>query len=102
MTGVSKLAQDQVDKALSELNTQLEELWAIKEGQLFKEFKFHDFIEAFGFMTQVALHAEKINHHPDWSNSYNRVVVLLSTHEVDGISDKDFKLANAIESFVAL
>lgn len=102
MTGVSKLAQDQVDKALSELNTQLEELWAIKEGQLIKEFKFHDFIEAFGFMTQVALHAEKINHHPDWSNSYNRVVVLLSTHEVDGISDKDFKLANAIESFAAL
>lgn len=102
MTGVSKLAQDQVDKALSELNTQLEELWAIKEGQLIKEFKFHDFIEAFGFMTQVALHAEKINHHPDWSNSYNRVVVLLSTHEVGGISDKDFKLANAIESFAAL
>ncbi len=62
-----------------------------------KEFKFKDFPEAFGFMARVALAAEKADHHPDWSNSYNRVTVTLSTHSEGGVTGKDIALAEAIE-----
>jgi 4a-hydroxytetrahydrobiopterin dehydratase len=62
-----------------------------------KTFKFKSFIEAFGFMTRVALHAEKLNHHPEWSNVYNKVSILLTTHDADGLTDLDVKLAKKIE-----
>jgi 4a-hydroxytetrahydrobiopterin dehydratase len=65
-----------------------------------REFKFKDFSEAFAFMTRVALAAEKAGHHPDWSNTYNRVTVSLSTHDVGGLSDKDLALAQAIDKLV--
>lgn len=62
-----------------------------------KEFKFANFVEAFGFMTRVAIMAERMDHHPEWSNVYNRVNILLTTHDVDGLSERDVKLARLIE-----
>ena len=61
---------------------------------------FADFIEAFGFMTQVALIAERMNHHPEWSNVYNRVDILLTTHDAGGLSPRDIDMAQAIDAIV--
>ena len=76
--------------------------WAMVEGRdaIRKEFKFKSFVEAFGFMTQAAIWAEKWNHHPEWSNVYNRVVVELTTHDVDGLSALDAKLARKMDSLI--
>jgi 4a-hydroxytetrahydrobiopterin dehydratase len=63
-----------------------------------KSFKFADFTQAWGFMTKVALAAEKADHHPEWSNVYNRVEIVLSTHDAGGLSDKDVALAGFIDS----
>ena len=63
-----------------------------------RTFKFADFREAFGFMTQVALAAEKAEHHPDWSNVYNRVEIILSTHDAGGLTMRDFALAQEIDA----
>jgi 4a-hydroxytetrahydrobiopterin dehydratase len=67
--------------------------WEIVDGALHREFRFDDFVTAFGFMARVALVAEKMDHHPDWSNSWNRVVVDLRTHDADGLTDRDVRLA---------
>lgn len=71
--------------------------WSFKNDGIEKTFQFKDFIGAFGFMTQVAILAEKANHHPEWSNVYNNVVIRLSTHDAGGLTDKDFDLAGEIE-----
>jgi len=71
--------------------------WSLREGKLHRELRFADFVTAFGFMASVALIAERLNHHPEWFNVYNRVVVDLTTHDVGGISARDFKLAAEIE-----
>lgn len=73
--------------------------WALgPDGlSLLRRFEFADFNEAFGFMTRVALAAEKADHHPEWSNVYNRVEIKLTTHEVGGLTDRDFSLAAAID-----
>ena len=75
--------------------------WKIKDGKLHQEFVFKNFIEAFGFMTQAALIAEKLNHHPEWFNVYKTVSVDLTTHEADGITERDFALAKAMDVIVA-
>ncbi|WP_278922797.1 4a-hydroxytetrahydrobiopterin dehydratase [Pseudophaeobacter profundi] len=74
--------------------------WEMVEGRdaITKTFEFDSFVEAFGWMTRAALWAEKWNHHPEWSNIYNRVVVVLTTHDVGGISAQDAKLARKMES----
>jgi 4a-hydroxytetrahydrobiopterin dehydratase len=73
-------------------------MWKEQNNHLVREFEFKDFIEAFAFMTKVALLAEKHNHHPEWSNVYNKVVIMLSSHDAGNvITDKDRKLAAAIE-----
>jgi 4a-hydroxytetrahydrobiopterin dehydratase len=74
--------------------------WKMVEGRsaLQKSFKFSDFNQAFGFMTRVALVAEQMNHHPEWSNVYNRVDVVLSTHDAGGLTELDFKLAQFMDS----
>lgn len=72
--------------------------WKEEDNKLKKSFEFKDFVEAFGFMSQVALVAEKMNHHPEWSNVYNKVDIALQSHD-DGnkVTDKDHKLAKAID-----
>lgn len=71
--------------------------WQLVDNTLQKEFKFKDFVSAFGFMSQVALHAEKLNHHPDWKNVYNTVSITLSTHDAGGLTKLDFELAKLID-----
>ena len=62
-----------------------------------KGYKFANFVEAFGFMARAAIHAEKLDHHPEWSNTYNRVEITLTTHDCDGLSELDFKLAETMD-----
>lgn len=72
--------------------------WTLKEGKLHRELRFADFSEAFGFMTRVALAAEQLNHHPEWSNVWNRVVIDLTTHDCGGLSTFDLALAQRIDA----
>lgn len=85
----------QAEKELSKIKG-----WSFQNDGIEKEFEFKDFVEAFGFMTKVALLAEKANHHPEWSNVYNKVHVRLTTHDAGGVTDKDFKLAGGIEGLL--
>ena len=76
-------------------------MWKEEDNKLKKTFKFNDFVEAFGFMSQVAILAEKMNHHPNWSNVYNTVSFELNTHDAgDVVTEKDHKLAAAIDDLV--
>jgi 4a-hydroxytetrahydrobiopterin dehydratase len=74
--------------------------WELAGGKLHRELKFKDFVEAWGFMTRAAIVAQEMNHHPEWFNVYNRVVIDLATHDVGGISEKDFELAGKMEGLV--
>lgn len=74
--------------------------WGIDQHKLFRHFVFSNFVDAWGFMSQVALLAETMNHHPEWSNVYNRVEIYLTTHDAGGITEKDFSLASQIDSLV--
>ena len=85
------------DRAVDEFLSK-HSLWSLQQKKLHREYKFKDFTQAFGFMSMVALVAEKTNHHPEWFNVYNKVVVDLTTHEVKGISERDFQLAIAMDS----
>ncbi|HZJ92617.1 MAG TPA: 4a-hydroxytetrahydrobiopterin dehydratase [Thiopseudomonas sp.] len=97
---IEKFNQSVIDTALKELNQGSEILWSIKDEKLFREFKFSNFISAFGFMTQVAMLAERANHHPEWFNVYNTVAISLTTHEAGGISKRDFDLAQEISKLI--
>ncbi len=87
----------------AEISTRLAALpgWSLAGGKLRREFVFRDFSEAFGFMARAALVAEKLDHHPDWSNAWNRVTVELSTHDAGGITALDFELAGAMNRISA-
>jgi 4a-hydroxytetrahydrobiopterin dehydratase len=74
--------------------------WNKSLDSMIRSFEFPDFVAAFGFMSRVALLAEKLNHHPDWSNVYNRVDIMLTTHDVHGLTEKDIELARAIDRLV--
>ena len=74
--------------------------WVIDNKTIKKEFKFKDFIEAFGFMSKVALLSEKMDHHPSWQNIYNKVIINLTTHDMSGITTNDIKLAQAIDKLI--
>ncbi|WP_225931274.1 4a-hydroxytetrahydrobiopterin dehydratase [Leptolyngbya sp. 7M] len=84
----SPLSTDALNAALSELPG-----WSLEAGKLHCQFRFNSFVEAFGFMSSVALVAESMGHHPEWFNVYNRVTVDLTTHDAGGITDKDVALA---------
>jgi len=71
--------------------------WRMVKGHLHRVFEFKDFTQAFGFMKRVALAADKMDHHPDWSNAYNKVTVALSTHSAGGLTKDDFELAGKIQ-----
>ena len=85
-----KLTDTEISKALSELTG-----WSRSEDRdaISRSFKFKDFNEAFGFMSRAALMAEKMDHHPEWFNVYNKIEVTLATHDLDGLSELDIKLA---------
>lgn len=72
--------------------------WSVVNGKLHKDFVFDDFVEAFGFMTRAAIHIEKINHHPEWFNVYNKISVDLVTHDASGITQNDIVLARTLNS----
>ncbi len=74
--------------------------WEVNDHAIQKEFVFANFIEAFGFMSRVAILAEKQNHHPEWSNVYNKVSIKLTTHDAGGVTEKDFQLATAIKELI--
>lgn len=90
MRRARKLSEDEISSRLAELDG-----WRLEEGKLHREFRFADFVRAFRFMSGVALVAESRNHHPDWSNVYNRVVIDLTTHDAGGLTENDFELARA-------
>ncbi|MFT6868111.1 MAG: 4a-hydroxytetrahydrobiopterin dehydratase [Cyclobacteriaceae bacterium] len=76
-------------------------MWTEQNNKLTQTFKFSNFVEAFGFMTKVAIIAEKMNHHPNWSNVYNQVTIELNTHDAgDIVTEKDHKLAAAIDEIL--
>ncbi|MEO0568536.1 MAG: 4a-hydroxytetrahydrobiopterin dehydratase [Pseudomonadota bacterium] len=94
-----KLSEAERDESLKPL---LKNGWAMVDGRdaIIKEFKFGNFVDAFGFMTRAAIWAEKWNHHPEWFNVYSRVEVTLSTHDVGGLSALDIKLATKMDALV--
>ena len=88
----SKLSELEIQQQVAKLGG-----WQVVSGKINKTFEFEDFVQAFGFMTRVAMEAEKMNHHPEWFNVYNRVTIDLVTHDVGGISNYDIKLAKTID-----
>ena len=88
---VEKLTDAEIQKRLTNAKG-----WKLENGKLHRAFEFKDFVAAFGKMTQVALVAESLNHHPEWFNVWNKVVIDLNTHSVQGISALDFQLAARI------
>lgn len=86
-----KLSESEIELAISDLR-----VWVVKDSKLHRSFEFKNFVEAFAFMTEIALRAEKMDHHPEWFNVYNKVTIDLMTHDVSGISDQDIKLAKMI------
>jgi len=91
----NRLTENELNEALTELDG-----WQKVEGRdaIAKSFKFKDFNAAFGFMARAALHAEKLDHHPEWFNVYNRVDVTLATHSENGITELDIKLAHKMNA----
>ena len=92
MTDERRLSEKEISVALQALTG-----WSLSNGKLHKEFKFRNFIEAFGFMSRVALIAERLNHHPEWYNVYGRVIIDLTTHDMGGVSTRDVEFALKIE-----
>ena len=88
----STATETEIQKAMAELGS-----WSVVSGKLHREYRFRDFVQAFGFMAKVALLAERAAHHPEWFNVYNKVVVDLTTHEAQGITQKDLDLAREME-----
>lgn len=90
----TRLNPSEIESALAALSG-----WRLREDGLaiFKTFKFRNFVEAFGFMAESALVAEKLDHHPEWFNVYSRVDVTLTTHDAQGVTELDVKLAQAME-----
>ena len=92
---ISRLTEDETARALVSLPQ-----WTLRDGKLHRTIKRQDFVAAFGFMTQVALIAERMDHHPEWSNVYNTVQIDLTTHDCGGLSARDIKLAQAIDALL--
>jgi 4a-hydroxytetrahydrobiopterin dehydratase len=93
---IEKMTAQEIEAGLEGLSG-----WHLKEGKLHRQLKFKNFVQAWGFMTQIAILAERANHHPEWSNVYSRVTIDLTTHEAGGISQRDFELARKINETLA-
>jgi len=96
MARPSRLSDTEVSRRLAALSS-----WAVKAGKLHRELTFTDFAQAFAFMGDVAREAEALDHHPEWFNVYNRVVIDLTTHDAGGITTLDFDLAARAEDLAA-
>lgn len=92
---IRKLSPSEVTTRLAELSA-----WRLENDKLRRDFKFENFVAAFGFMTRVAILAEKADHHPEWFNVYNKVWIELTTHDAGGISARDFSLAKQIDALL--
>ena len=92
---VSLIDQNQLDSFIENNPS-----WAIDNKTIKKEFKFDNFIDAFGFMSKVALLSEKMDHHPNWQNTYNKVTIELTTHDKGGITINDIQLAESIDKLI--
>jgi len=90
------LTPEQIQGFATELPT-----WSLVNGKLQRELRFADFVEAFAFMTKVALVAEAMGHHPEWSNVWNRVTIALTTHDTGGLSNLDLEMARRIDALLA-
>jgi 4a-hydroxytetrahydrobiopterin dehydratase len=93
---IAKLSAAEVERQLAALHG-----WQLRDGKLYRRLQFKDFVAAFGFMSRVALLAEKADHHPEWCNVYHTVEISLTTHDAGGISARDFALAAAIDALLA-
>ncbi|MDA8971484.1 4a-hydroxytetrahydrobiopterin dehydratase [Flavobacteriaceae bacterium] len=90
-----KYTQAQITEKLAQF-----EGWEYIEGGLFASFEFENFKEAFSAMTRISFEAERLNHHPEWTNVYNTLEIFLSTHDADGVTEKDFELAAIIDLLI--
>ncbi|VVC06307.1 Putative pterin-4-alpha-carbinolamine dehydratase [uncultured archaeon] len=90
---LTKLTNEQIETELTSLTG-----WSVLNGKLHKDFVFTDFIEAFGFMSKASIHIEKMNHHPEWYNVYNKIRIYLTTHDAGGITQNDINLARILNS----
>jgi 4a-hydroxytetrahydrobiopterin dehydratase len=96
MARPTRLADGELRAALAELPD-----WQVADGKLHREYRFRDFVEAWGFMTQAALRVQEMDHHPEWSNVYHTVRVDLVTHDAGGITARDVELARRLEAIAA-
>ena len=92
---MKKLSEKEIQKKLEKL-----EGWEFEDNTIETSFQFENFKEAFSIMTRIAFECEAQGHHPDWSNVYNTLTISLSTHDADGVTEKDFKLAQSIEDII--
>jgi len=90
---IEKISDQEIESFLNTFSD-----WALRDKKLHREYKFTNFVQAFGFMTECAILAEKTNHHPEWFNVYNQVIVNLTTHEAGGITTRDIELAEQMEA----
>ena len=93
---IRRLASSEVREKLAEIPD-----WVLAGDSLERQFRFDDFVEAFAFMTRVSGVAEALDHHPDWSNVYSLVVIKVTTHDVSGISERDFEFAKRVDQLVS-
>ncbi len=93
---MKKLTQAEIEEAVAKLPG-----WSVEKGKLHREFRFGDFVHAFGFMATAAMEIEKRGHHPEWTNVYDRVTVDLTTHDAGGITAKDVDLAELLNAVAA-
>ncbi|MGC9393631.1 MAG: 4a-hydroxytetrahydrobiopterin dehydratase [Anaerolineae bacterium] len=90
---IQKASDEEIQTFIKQYNS-----WSVENDKLHREYVFDNFVQAFGFMTQVALIAERADHHPEWFNVYRKVIIDLSTHEASGITERDFDLARKMEA----
>ena len=95
------LTDTDIQNALRHLNTEASQRWRLQEKALLADWVFADFLQAMAFMQEVAAVAHRSDHHPEWSNVYNRVEVLLTTHDAGGVTEKDVRMARFIDEAAA-
>lgn len=95
MSAIQALNESQISEQLAQFP-----MWEVRDSKLYRRLVFEDFVHAFGFMTQVAIIAEKMDHHPEWANVYRTIDIYLTTHDAGGISERDFSLLQEIEKLI--